>query len=278
MLSLLREKAVLTLLVLVALGIGIGVAHDRAVESGRSFIVLEAVSLIMKPSASAFHLTAVAAGVTGDAARPRRSILKENAQLRKEVVSLRAKNAELDEIKLENARLRAALDFKQSTKLKMVAVEVIARNESNWFDTAAIDRGSTSGIRKGAAVITSGRWLIGQVLDVDRSSARIIALTDSNSAVGAMVQRSRCNGIIQGQGGDYLTLSYLPKDADVKIGDVVISSGMGRVIPKGLIIGRVVKVVHNKVLGSATALVRPSVRLNQIEQVFVAEPGQSISL
>ena len=91
-----------------------------------------------------------------------------------------------------------------------------------------------------------------------------------------MVQRSRSNGILQGKGGDYLTLSYLPKDADVKVGDIVISSGMGQVIPKGLVIGRVAKIMHNRVLGSTAALVRPSTRFDQIEQVFVAKPGQSM--
>ncbi len=71
-------------------------------------------------------------------------------------------------------------------------------------------------------------------------------------------------------------LSYLPKDADVKVGDVVISSGMGQVIPKGLVIGRVVRVVRSKVMGSTKALVRPSIRIDQIEQVFVVKPGQSV--
>ncbi|MGI6296140.1 MAG: rod shape-determining protein MreC [Armatimonadota bacterium] len=276
MLSLLREKTVVTLLVLVALGVGIGAVHDHAVEHGRASIVLEAASLILRPSASAFHLTAVAAGAAHDAVRPRRYILKENATLRKEIAKLRAQNAALTEAAQENTRLRAALDLKRSTNLKMISAEIISRKESSWFDTATIGRGRASGIRKGWAVVGSGRWLIGQVLDTDQYSSRIIALTDSNSAIGAMVQRSRCNGILQGQGGDYLTLSYLPKDADVKVGDVIISSGMGQMVPKGFIVGRVVKVVHNKSLGSTTALVRPSIRFDQVEHVFVVQPTQSV--
>lgn len=276
MLSLLREKAVLTLIVLVALGVGIGAAHDRALDSGSTFLVQEVVSLVLRPSASVFHLTAVAAGSTRNVARPRRSILKENADLRREVLRLRSQNAALSEAAQENMRLRAAVGLKRSANLSMVAAEVISRKESTWFDTATIDRGRRAGIGKGWAVITTGWRLVGQVLDVDMFTSRMIALTDSNSAVGAMVQRSRCNGVLQGQGGDFLTLSYLPKDADVKVGDIVISSGMGQMIPKGLVIGRVVKVVHNRVLGSTTALVRPSIRFDQIEQVFLLKPGQSV--
>lgn len=278
MLSVLREKAVLTLIVLVALGVGIGAAYDRTLDRGTPFFVQEIVSLVLRPSASVFHLTAVAAGTARNVARPRRSILKENSDLRAEVLRLRTDNAALSEAAQENTRLRAALGLRQSAELSMVPAEVISRKESTWFDTATIDRGRRAGIRKGWAVITTGWRLVGQILETDAFTSRMVALTDSNSdsAIGAMVQRSRSNGILQGQGGDYLTLSYLPKDADVKVGDVVISSGMGRVIPKGLVIGRVVKTVHNSVLGSTTALVRPSIRFDQIEQVFVVKPGQSV--
>ena len=69
-------------------------------------------------------------------------------------------------------------------------------------------------------------------------------------------------------------LAYLPKDADVRENDVVVSSGMGRVVPKGLPIGRVVKVVRDSVGGTTSALLRPSARLEQVEQVFVVPLGQ----
>lgn len=276
MLSILREKAVLTLLVLVVLGVGIGAGHDRALDHGSSFFVCDVVSLVLKPSASAFHLAAVATNTAARVARPRHSLLKENADLRKEVIRLRKENAVLAEAAQENERLRTALGLKESARLEVIPSEVISRKESTWFDTAGIDKGGRAGVRKGWAVITAGWRLVGQVLDVDAFSSRIVALTDSNSAIGAMVQRSRSSGILQGQAGDYLLLSYLPKDADVKVGDVVVSSGMGQVIPKGLVIGRVVKVVRSEVMGSAKALVRPSIRMDQIEQVFVVKPGQSV--
>jgi len=276
MLSILREKAVLTLLVLVVLGVGIGVGHDRALDSGSSFLISDVVSLVVRPGASVFHMTTVATGAAARMARPRHSLLKENADLRREVTRLRKENAVLAEAAQENQRLRVALGLKESSRTEMISTEVISRKESTWFDTATIDKGRRAGVRKGWAVITSGWRLIGQVLEVDAFSSRIVALTDSNSAIGAMVQRSRSSGILQGQAGDYLVLSYLPKDADVKVGDVVVSSGMGQVVPKGLVIGRVVKVVRSEVMGSTKALVRPSIRMDQIEQVFVVKPGQSV--
>lgn len=276
MLNVIREKAVLTLLVLIVLGVGIGAAHDRALQRGAPFPVQDAVCMVIRPSALGFHtaFSTVSHGVR--AVRPRRSILNENADLRKEVTRLRAENAALAEAAQENVRLRAALGFSQSVKIQMIPSEVISRKESTWFDTATINRGRRAGIAKGWAVVTPSMRLVGQVLEADAFTSRVVALTEANSAVAAMVQRSRCNGVLQGQGEDYLTLSYLPKDADVKAGDIVVSSGMGRVIARGFVIGRVVKVVHSKVLGSTTALVRPSVRFDQLEQVFVVKPEQSL--
>jgi rod shape-determining protein MreC len=86
-----------------------------------------------------------------------------------------------------------------------------------------------------------------------------------------MVRRSRSSGILYGQGADYLALSHLPEHADVNESDIVVTSGMGRVIPKGFVVGRVVKVLRNSPAGGTTALVRPSVRLDEIEDVLVVK-------
>lgn len=276
MLSVLREKAILTLVVLVLLGVGIGAGHDRALQRGAPFPIQDAVSMAVRPSALGFHATFAAIGRGTRAIRPRRSILRENAELRKEVTRLRAENAALAEATQENAHFRAALGLNQSAKARMVPAEIISRKESTWFDTATIDRGRRSGIGKGWAVVTSSMHLVGQVLETDTFTSRIVALTEASSVVAAMVQRSRSSGLLEGRSGDYLTLSYLPKDADVKVGDIIVSSGMGQVIARGFVIGRVVKVVRSKVMGNTTALVRPSVRFDQVEQVFVVKPGQSL--
>lgn len=276
MFGVLREKAVLTLIVLVGLSVAIGAAHNHAIQHDTPFVFQDGVCAVIRPAAIGFHATfaTIRSGVR--AARPRKAILKENVALRKEVVRLRAENAALAEAAQENIRLRAALGVKQSAKIKLIPSEIISRRQSTWFDTATIDCGRRAGIRRGWAVVTPSLQLVGQVLETDAYSSRIEALTEANSAVAAMVQRSRSSGVLQGRGEDYLTLSHLPKDADVRVGDVIVSSGMGQVVPKGFVIGRVVRVVHSKVIGSTTALVRPSAKFDQVEQVFVVEPGQSL--
>jgi rod shape-determining protein MreC len=203
-------------------------------------------------------------------------ILKENKQLRERIKRLEIENAALREATEENKSLKETLGLKQSATMEMVAAEVVSRNESNWFDTATVNIGSRSGISQGSAAINH-LGLIGQISETSSFSSQIVALTDSNSAIGAMVQRSRSTGMLYGQGTDYLVLAYLPKDADVKLKDIVVSSGMGGVVPKGLVIGRVVKVVQNSTAGTTSALIKPSVRFDEIEQVYIVKPGQTFT-
>lgn len=277
MFSILREKAVLTVVMLLIAGMVIGVAHNYALDSGKSFPAQDAIRFVMRPGSTVFHGLFSIVGQIGRFVRPRSSIRSENARLRKEVLRLTQENASMREAVEENIRLRQALKLRQSLRMNMIAAEVISRKESSWFDTATIDKGRHSGVVKGSAIITP-RGLVGQVLEANLFTSQIVSLSNSDSSIGigAMVQRSRASGILQGQGNDYLALSYLPKDADVKKNDIVISSGMGQVIPKGLVIGRVVKVIHNPVAGTTSALVSPSVPFDTIEQVFIIKPGQSL--
>ncbi len=274
MFNFLRNKTIVTLAVLVCLGMLIGFAQNRAMDAGESFFVQDAISSILAPIDSAAHAVFGVGGWLKRVFRPSSSILKENAHLREQVRSLQMDNAHLREAAFENLSLRKALGLKQTSPLKMIAAEVISHSESSWFDTATLNRGSRYGVEKGSAVLNH-LGLIGQILDVDPFTSQMVALTNLENKVGGTVQRSRCSGMVMGQGSEYLLLTYLPKDADVMPNDIVVSSGMGKVIPKGLPIGRVVKVIRDSSGGTTSALVLPSVRFEQVETVFIAGIGQS---
>jgi len=270
---LVRNKTIFTIATLLVVGIAIGVAHSRSLDSARPLLVQQAVrGVIHLPAASLNRLLLFGAD-SARALRPRSMIQRENNNLRKRVRDLTAENASLREAASENALLRKQLALKRSLPYNTIAASVILRRESNWFHTATIDRGSRAGVERSAAVVNH-LGLIGQVLESTAFNAQIVSITDPSSAIGAAVQRSRSSGILHGQGADYLVLTYLPKDADVRKSDLVVTSGVGRVIPKGLVIGRVVKVVRNTVAGTTSALVRPSVRFDQAEQVLVIKPAQ----
>ncbi|MCX6345534.1 MAG: rod shape-determining protein MreC [Armatimonadetes bacterium] len=274
MFNFLRNKTITTLAVLVCLGMLIGFAQNRGLETGKSFFVQDAISSILAPIESAAHAVFGVGGWLKRVLRPTSSILKENARLREQVRSLQMDNARLREAAFENLSLRKALGLKQISPLKMTAAEVISHSESSWFDTATLNCGSRKGVEKGSAVFNH-LGLIGQIVDIDPFTAQMVSLTDLDSAVGGTVQRSRCSGIVRGQGSEYLVLTYLPKDADVIANDIVVSSGMGKVIPKGLPIGRVVRVIRDTGGVTTSALIAPSVRFEQVETVFIAGIGQS---
>lgn len=274
MFNYLRNKTIINLLVLIVLGTMIGVAHTNELTSGKSLYLQDALRSTLAPADIAAHAVLSMGRTAVLSFRPRSVILKENRQLLERVRCLESENATLREAAEENKSLRDTLGLKQSSPVAMVSAEVVSRNESNWFDTATINVGSRAGISQGAAAINH-LGLVGQISETNSFSSQIVALTDSNSAIGAMVQRSRSTGMLYGQGTDYLVLAYLPKDADVKLKDIVVSSGMGGVVPKGLVIGRVVKVVQNSTAGTTSALIKPSVRFDEIEQVFVIKLGQT---
>jgi rod shape-determining protein MreC len=248
----------------------IAILHDRSIQAHRPFVVRDAVHLALAPANNAVHHVFAVGDWLIRVARPRRLILRENALLRREVQRLTVENARLAEAAEENIRLRRLLQLKQNIAGSTVAAEVVSRKPSNWFATAIINRGRRDGLSPGDAVVNF-RGLVGQVVEADLLSARVVFITDPSSAIGAMVRRSRSCGILQGQAADYLALTYLPKDADVRVSDVVVTSGMGRVIPKGFVIGRVVRVTRNITTGMTTALVRPSVRFDEVEHVLVVK-------
>lgn len=272
--SFLRSKTIITLVVLLLLGAIFGSAQKHAREQKRSFVIQDIVHSLLIPVNSAGRVVSSVGDVAVNILRPRRTVLKENKVLRKQVRELTLENAKLREAAAENAGLRRMLGLQQTPSASMIAADVVSRDESNWFDSATINKGRDAGIENGDAVVDY-RGLVGQVVEAGPFTSQIVALGDANSAVGAMVQRSRCCGILQGQGADYLVLTWLPKDGDIKESDIVVSSGNGRVIPKGYVIGRVVRIMRNSFGGTTSALVQPSVKFDQIEHVFVVKSGQA---
>lgn len=196
----------------------------------------------------------------------------ERDELQLQVKELEARNSRLVEYKIENERLRKLLDFRDRMGFReVVAGDVIGRDASNWTRTITIDRGSADGLRSGMPVV-DGNAVVGQTTVVSKHSSRVLLLTDSSSAIDAIVQSSRAAGILEGQlGVDTLRLRYVLrlKEYAVKPGDRVICSGLDGVFPKGALIG-----VVNKVDQGSSGLfqdieVIPSVDVRRLESVLV---------
>ena len=175
----------------------------------------------------------------------------------------------LFEIEEENKRLRKLLNLKEHSIYKGLVSSVIAREPGNWFQALLLDRGERSGVKKNSIVITP-EGLVGRVIKVNKSSSQVLLITDPGSEIGVLVQRSRIQGVIQGK-GRYLILKYLPLEADVREGDLIITSGLeGRLFPKGLTVGRIKKIEppHSQDL-FLNIIVIPEVNLSSLEELLL---------
>lgn len=175
------------------------------------------------------------------------------------------------EASLENARLKNLLAFKQKTAFKVIAAKVIARSPDNWSSAVIIDKGAYSGIRTKLAVVTySG--LVGRVIETSNYTSKIMLINDASFAVSGLVQRSRQEGLVSGTLGGTLIMRYLSLDSDIKVGDIIITSGLTENYPKGLLIGSVIAIGEEFSGLSRYAIIRPTVNLSNLEEVLIIIP------
>lgn len=198
---------------------------------------------------------------------------QENKQLKEKVALLEGEVRETEELKKENARLRSMLDLKaRDTVYDMQAAEVIARDSGNWFSAFTIDKGTSSGIAQGNAVVTS-EGLVGYVYEVGTTWAKVTTIIDSTSSAGAAVKRTGDTGVVEGdlklQSEGKCAFVYLRKDANVTEGDHVETAGTGGIYPPGLYIGRVDEVTVDANGVSQRAIIQPAAEFDRISEVFV---------
>lgn len=195
-------------------------------------------------------------------------------ELRQQNQRLRTRVAELEESRLENERLRSLVELTQTQDLASVAARVIGRPTNSWEGAIIIDRGSDDGVTVGMPVIGSG-GLLGQTVSVTGGSARVRLITDQRSGVAAMIQRSRAEGIVRGSIDGSLSFDFVSTETTLTPGDVVITSGMGGVYPKGIVIGEVtdIRLLDNSLFQEID--VEAAARLSGLEEVLVivAEPS-----
>lgn len=194
--------------------------------------------------------------------------LIQNERLKKETGFLRQKLNTVNEIYLENKRLKGLLYFKQKSAYKLTAARVIGRSADNWSSLVLIDKGSFNGIRRGFVAITP-LGLAGRVIETADYTSRVRLINDPSFGVSAIVQRSRQEGLVCGTLGRSLIMKYLPKDCDIKVGDIIITSGLTEAYPKGLLIGSVANIGEEFSGLSRYAIIRPAVDLSDIEELLI---------
>ena len=196
-----------------------------------------------------------------------RGVEAENASLRRELEAVQVQFQERRALADRARTLEDLLSLRDRSNLQTVAAAIIASSASPDFRTLTIDKGRNQGLKRDLAVIAPD-GVVGRIVVPSPNAAKVQLLIDRNAAAGALIERSRAQGVVQGNGDSRLRLDYVAESSDVVVGDVVVTSGIDGIYPKGFTIGQVESVEKN---GPAykRITVKPSVNFSSIEAVLV---------
>ncbi|NKE70442.1 rod shape-determining protein MreC [Candidatus Manganitrophus noduliformans] len=195
-------------------------------------------------------------------------VQRENQQLREEIGRLRGENNLLEEEGALAERLQAILDYKQSAPFNLIVASVIGREPSHWYQTVIVNKGEAEGVKVDMGVITP-EGVVGKVIKTGPRHAQVLLMTDRNSAVAAIVQRTRDEGIVQGIEEGAVRLKYLPHFSEVVVGDVLVTSGLEGSFAKGLKIGEIEKVEKREHELFLQVKVTPQINFSNLEEVLI---------
>lgn len=198
---------------------------------------------------------------------------EENEKLEDKITDLEEKLEKNNIYKTENERLREMLNIKDTYKeFELVAANVTGKDSSTWFLSLTIDKGTDDGLQMTDTVITTD-GLVGHITDIGSDWARITTILDSQSTVAVVVERTEDLATIDGDvdlaANGLCKMTYISKDSSITVGDVAKTSGLGGVYPKGIAVGKILKIHPENKGVSQYAEIEPYVNFNRIYEVFV---------
>lgn len=170
----------------------------------------------------------------------------------------------------ENRRLRAVLELRDELGGMPIAARITGVGASQLFHTATINRGTGDGVAEGMAVLAP-RGVVGRVVSASPNAARVLLLEDPSSGVGAVVQRTRTRGIVEGVGADRLALKFVTPDEELRLGDEIVTSGLDGIFPRGMPLGHVTRIRSDDAGLFQSAELVPAVDFRKLEEVLVLE-------
>jgi rod shape-determining protein MreC len=270
-----RNGKYLSILLCIILGVTLGVIHNRNAQKGRSDAFTSVIRTATSPFIGAISGTGKWFNRQFGWLIHGKTLAAENRVLRSQNQALQEEVAQLREDEIDAQRLRSELGFASSPPYHKIPAVIIAIRPNPNFETMTIQRGSRDGIRPDSVVV-SPQGVVGHIFDVGLITSSVLLLTDSNSAIGAMVQRmdSRSIFVCKGNGTSMLSVAYLDRNADIRIGDTIISSGLGGqggIYPKGLVIGTVYSITTDVADSSRHILIKPAVNFDRLEEVYILQ-------
>lgn len=204
--------------------------------------------------------------------------------IKKQIQATQAQNTELkarltlfNELLAENERLKNLLNFRVQTQMELLPAQVIARDLDPDHRTLTINRGTQHGLKRGQAVITA-EGVLGYVFKPQAEHSLVLLLSDRYAVVDGIVARSRARGIVEGQGTHSCRLEYIEKSEDIKVGDLIITSGLDNIFPKGLPIAKVTRIDNKPFSVSLLVELEPVVSANRTEEVLIVIDAKNTEL
>lgn len=242
-------------------------------SGGKADIVTNTVNIIVQPvQKGASFIYSKVSGVV-DSFINAGSYAEENKLLKARIAILESDYAANEAYKAENERLLALLDMKTSmSEISLQGASVIAIESDNWYNVITIDKGSSKGVEVND-IVTTPQGLVGTVVEVGTTWAKVREIIDVESSVSAVCARTGDRGVVE---GDYTLidkgrcrLNYLSKDAKIIVGDRIEISDTGSIYPKGVYIGKVVEIYDDEDGLTLTAIVESEVEFNSLSEVLV---------
>ncbi|MBQ6902833.1 MAG: rod shape-determining protein MreC [Oscillospiraceae bacterium] len=267
--------------ILIAVLISLILAIMSAVSGGRISPVASLVNIISEPLQKACGAVTDFFSDRADRALRYDELEKENQKLREELSLLRQALRENEAMEKENVQLRAALAMRErDSSFVFESAEIIAKNADNWTRSFTINKGATSGLTPDNCVITSD-GMVGYISEVGATWATVTAITDTTMEASAIASRTRdvasAEGDFELMSDGCFRLSYLPRNTQVLAGDIIETSGVGGLFPKGIVLGYVVEVRNESHGISKYAIVKPAVDLDRVNHVLVIKSFESVS-
>jgi len=202
----------------------------------------------------------------GGNVRLNRTLIEENERLRTRLEDLQRENMLLFGAQADMQRLSAALGYQRAAGVPIKAADIVYIDHTSWLQTAILSVEEGTVEKDQPVVSTSG--LVGRIVLTAGAYAKIQLITDRAASVGVMIQRTRRQGVIRGSGEGSLELDYIPAQADVRVGDVVVTAGIDGIYPRGVPVGSIAAVAAGAELFHRIR-VAPRVDFGLLDQVFV---------
>jgi rod shape-determining protein MreC len=253
------------------------VAISHQVDRGGGSLLERSIFALLSPVQRGTAATVNGVASTWRGYVDLRGVREENARLRERLGVLERTLQQKQHLAREAERLRTLLDLQQTLPLETIVAQVVARDGVPWFRTFTISKGSKHQVKLNAPVL-SPAGVIGRVIGIGPHAAKVQLLLDRDASVGVLFARTRVTGVTEGQvgladsGSHELLIKYVSSLADVVLGDAVVTSGLDQIFPKGLMVGRVIRV------GGGSGLfkeiyVAPSAHFDAVEEVLVVRPA-----